>query len=741
MNTAAAGEASELGATSVGVAARQSAAARWSVSERPRWLDTVPEGAYRPVGRAATVVHRMPGRVRLRIARLKADDAFAHRYARYVATRPGIREVRVQRACASVVVVYDPQQWPPAEAVAMLTDLAEQELAGPLTDDTSRPTAPDHPWWHGLLAPTAALGISLLGAPPLLATAGLAIAALPIARRAAHALAHERRFNVDALDTTAITVLVAQGSLVTPAGLAWMVALGEGLRERTARASRREAATLLASLQRLAWVLRDGRPTAVPADAIVPGETVFLHPGELVPVDGTILSGDALLNQSALTGESAPVLRGIGETVLAGTLLQEGAVRVRAERVGGATHASRIVQLLDDAPTHDTRAANHAAQFADRLVVPTLGAAALMAGLTGSMRRAASILILDMATGIRVAAPTAVLSTMRRATRSGIVLRSGRAIEQLAEADAVVFDKTGTLTLGRPTVAAIYAIGDRWTPDQLLALAASAERGVHHPAAAAIRAEATRRGVPIVDPSAWEYHLGRGVSATIEGHDVLVGSTHFLKEQGVKRLAKAPACPLVGSTASVAVDGDLVGVILSEDPLRPEAPAVVDALRRGGIRRIVVLTGDRRDVGREVGRRLGVDEVIAESFPEQKVEAVQDLRSRGYHVAFVGDGINDSPALAYADVSVSLRHGADVARETADILLMDHGLRGLPEAVRISRAGMRTLRQGIGIVAAPNALAFALTVVGRLNPLGATLLSNGSALAAGAHALSPMLGP
>lgn len=681
------------------------------------------------------VVHRVPGRIRLRIPRLKKEPAFAERYAQFVAAQPGVKSVRVNRACASAVVEYDLQLLPPSEVAAALTALSVRGFSAP---DAHVQAFQPRALWRALVTPALAFAFAAFGAPPGIVIAGLAAAAVPVVRRAAKALVMERRLTVDSLDAGAVTVMLGQGNVAAAAGLLLLVALGESIRERTARSSRLEMAALLASLRRQTWVVREGRVVAVPADRVIAGERVEVHPGELILVDGPVHSGIALVDQSTLTGEATPVRRTLGDTVYAGTLVREGALQVTAERVGAATRASQIIQLQAAAPVQDTRAANYAARFADRLVAPTFALAAVTGALSGNAGRSASILITDYATGIRVSTPTAVLAAMRQAARSGVVLRSGRALEQLAIIDTVVFDKTGTLTVGRPTIRSVRVLERAWSQEDVLAWAASAERGIQHPAAAALRGAAAQRGLSLLPAEDWRYHMGLGVAARVEGRDVLLGSARLLADYGIDVHDPDDASDAV-STVYLAVDGRPVGAISSEDPIRPEAQAVIRALRGRGVQRILLLTGDRQVVADHAGRRVGVDTVIAEQFPEQKAAVVRGLRQKGYRVAFVGDGINDSPALAYADVSVSLRHGADVARETADVLLMERGLAALPDAMAIAQHGMRVLRQSVALVAAPNTIALALAVTGRLSPVAATIINNGSTIVAGLHALSPLL--
>ncbi len=689
-----------------------------------------------------SVVHELPGRVRLRVPLLARDPRLAAVVSKYLEARPGVQRVRAAPACASLIIGFDPRQTAVADLVALLRDGVQLAPAS-AQQGTSVVRQIARPGVSALVCGGLALGLSLIGAPALV-TAGLTAAgAVPILARAGRGLFGERHLTVDALDATAVGVLVARGDLVAASLSVALIAGGEYIRTLTARRSRSALAGLLSSSGRFAWVMRGARKERLPAAQLTTGDTIVVYPGDLVLVDGVVIRGRALVDQKVLTGESTPVLKQPGDRVFASTLLTDGKLYVRTEQVGSATRAQRLVQILEAAPTHDTRLGNHARRVADRLVAPALALAGGIYAVTGDASRAAAVLICDFATGIRVAAPTAVLAAMTGAARQHLLIKGGRALEQLARVDTIVFDKTGTLTLGAPRVTQVRAFGRRTSTDEVLALAAAAEARLAHPAAQAIVQAAEERGLLVPEREDSRYSVGLGVEATVRGERVLIGDHPFLARAGV-RLPKA-ALALAdrlgrrgASTAFVARDETAIGLIGYADAPRPEAAAVLRGLRDRGVRELIMVTGDNAQAAQFVARRVGITRVEADVFPAEKAEIVRRLQAEGHVVAVIGDGINDSPALAYADVSFSLKAGSDVARETADIVL--HGdLYGLPQAVDTAREAMRHIRESVAIVVAPNAAGLALSTAGAIGPVVATALNNGSSVAACLNALRPLL--
>lgn len=693
------------------------------------------------------VLHAVAGRVRLRVPLIAADAAYADTLAELARSEHGVVGVRVNRAAASIAVRYRPSL-----GDAALRKRLEEHVRSARDPALARGREGDRPgvgegrWRLGLPAITA--GLALLGGPlgfavpaPLIAGA-VAAAALPIARRAIYSVRVERKLNIDVLDMTAIVLTTLRGSYLAPAVMISLVEIGEAIRERTARASRREALDLLGSMAHSVWLERGGDRQRVPIERVTAGDTVVVYPGDRIPVDGRILDGRGLIDAHQLTGEAMPVLREEGQRVYASTLMREGHLHIGVEQVGDETRAGRIIRLMQDAPVHDTRIEDYAAKVADRAVLPAflLSGAVLLA--TRNPARAASILITDLMTGIRVSVPTTVLAALTSAARQGILIRSGRALEQLAGVDVVVFDKTGTLTRGEPTVAAVEAVDDAMSPAEVLTLAATAEQRLTHPVAEAVVRYARERGVSPGRRHGWRYEIGLGVRATIEARTVLVGSDRLLEREGID-LDRLPALAAGGgSRIYVAADGRVCGAMTYLDPPRPEGEAVVAALSQSLGIEVHMLTGDKSQAARAVADATGIDRenTHAELFPEEKARVVRELRAAGRTVAFVGDGVNDLPALAYADVSVSFGGATDVARETADVVLMDDDLRGLPHAIAAGRNALRLIRQNIGIVAGTNLGALGLAAVGSLGPVAAALIHNGSTIVAGANGLRPLAG-
>jgi P-type Cu2+ transporter len=687
------------------------------------------------------IVHRIPGRIRFRVPALRSHPELAERLLAAGMAHPGVRSVRVNLACASVVVEGDTTAGSERDSLGLihtwLATPSERRRSDPSPASPIRRLVP-------LGLALASVALTFLGGWWQALAVALSVAgALPIGRRALTSLVAQRRLTVDQLDSAAIGLLVALGDVRGAALISGLVALGEEIRERTGRRSQRAALDLQAALGRSAWLVRGQTKIQVGVDQLRVHDTVVVYPGDLVPVDGLVVDGSATVDQKLLTGEAMPILKAKGDRVFAGTDVADGRIYVRAEAVGKTTRAGWIVKVLEEAPVLDSRAVSYANRFADRLVAPTFALAGLSLALTGNFARAAAILIVDFATGIRVSAPTTIMATLGRAARDGILIKGGRAVEQLATADAIVFDKTGTLTHGEPDVTDVVSLNPEFTPDDVLALAASAEQRLRHPTARAVVRHARHRHLAIPRRQEFQYTTGLGVLARIKGRSVRVGSARFLAAAGfpVDRL-DGVATRLSSTGASlvyVAVDDTLAGLLAYRDPLRAEASAVIERLRALGVREILIVTGDEIATAQMVAGALGVRRVHASALPDEKAEIVRELQRQGHTVAVVGDGINDSPALSLADVSVSLPHGADVARETADVVLMEPDLWGLVHAIQMAREGIGLIRQNLVIIGVPNAAAMALATAGRLSPVGATLLNNGSTIVAAVNSLRPLM--
>ncbi len=499
----------------------------------------------------------------------------------------------------------------------------------------------------------------------------------------------------------------------TAALIITLIKLGKLLEVRAKGETGAAIRELMGLRAKTARVLREGVETDVPADEVVVGDVVLVRPGERIPVDGVVLDGRSAVDESMLTGESMPVEKAPGDTVVGAAMNREGALRLRATRVGAETALAQIIRLVRQAQGSKApiqRLADRVAAVFVPAVIVVAGGTFLTwwlvagAGFTPSLVRMVAVLVIACPCALGLATPTAVMVGTGRGAKLGVLFRSSTALERAQKLQVVVLDKTGTVTRGEPEVLEVAVRPPEGTPGGsaaeawLLGVTASAERRSEHPIAGAVVREARRRGVALREPSAFAAVPGRGVTATVDGHDVVIGSRRLLDEYGVRpdgleaearRIEAAARTPLW-----VAVDGSPVGLLAVADGVKEGSGEAVADLRRRGLR-VVMLTGDNRRTAETIAREVGIEEVRAEVLPDQKVDVVRELQASGAVVAMVGDGINDAPALAQADVGMAIGTGADVAMEAADLTLMRGDLRSVPQALALSAATMRTIRQNL----------------------------------------------
>lgn len=517
------------------------------------------------------------------------------------------------------------------------------------------------------------------------------------------------------LMTLGVIAALAVGEWATALVVVFFMRVGEYVENFTTEGARRAVKDLTAMIPQTARVERDGSEQEIPVSEVRNGDTVIVRPGEKVPVDGEVISGQATMDQSVLTGESMPVEVAAGTQVFAATIARLGSVRIRAARVGPDTTFGRVVKMVEEAEANRAEVQ----RFADRFSTFFLPVVAGIAALTFIIRRdplaAAAVLVVACSCSVALATPVAVLASIGASAKRGLLIKGGKYLESLARADVLLLDKTGTLTLGKPQVTDVISLNGL-DPAEILALAASAERYSEHPLAEAVRAATRERNLPLVEPQEFEALPGLGIRARIAGRRVVIGNRQLVP--GAAELAAAAELEQQGKTLLyLARDGELTAVIAAADTLRPEVPAALAALRDLGIRRIELLTGDNERTARALAEKLGVD-FRASLLPEDKISIVKAYQAQGHTVVMVGDGVNDAPALAQADVGIAMgAAGSDIAVEAAHIALMRDDWSLVPEVLRIARRTLRVVEMNLGFTAVYNLIGITLAALGFLPPI------------------------
>jgi len=538
----------------------------------------------------------------------------------------------------------------------------------------------------------------------------------------------ERKMTMELSMTIALLSALAIGEFFTALVITGFVLAAEVLEGLTVGRGRRAIQDLLDFLPRTVSVRRNNQAIEIPAESLRLSETVIVKPGGRIPVDGVVLSGRSFVEQAAITGEAMPVEKLAGDPVYAGTINQSGALELRADKLGRDTTFGKIVDAVERAEKSRAPIQKTADRLAGYLVYFALGAAVLTFVITHNLRSTISVVIVAGACGIAAGTPLAILGAIGRAAHKGAIIKGGLYLEALAEVDTVLLDKTGTLTFGTPQIRNVVS-ADGFTERQIIAAAAIAERKSEHPVAKAIIARAGELAIPVIEPDQFAYTPGKGVSADYRGEEIIVGNRTLLMERGVKRILPVNGHGAGGvSEAYVARAGQLLGTIRIADVLRPEAKSAVAAMRDMGLK-TVLLSGDAQEVTTLVGRDLGVDEAVGELLPDQKAKWIIELRGKNRKVAMVGDGINDAPALVEANVGIAMGSGTDVARESADVILIGSDLSKLVETLRIARRCRGIIMQNFVGTLVVDSIGVGMAAFGLLNPLLAAFIHVTSELA------------
>ena len=556
----------------------------------------------------------------------------------------------------------------------------------------------------------------------------------------------QRKIEVPVLDATAITVSLITKDFSTASSIMFLLGIGELLEEWTHKKSVDDLARSMSLNVSKVWLRTpENQEILVESSKIEKGDKVVVHMGNVIPFDGEVLDGDAMVNQASLTGESVPVQRTVGNTVFAGTVVEEGEITIRVKEVEGNNRFDQIVTMIEESEKLKSELEGKAEHYADKLVPWTLGATGLTYLLTRNVTKAMSILMVDFCCALKLAMPISVLSAIREASLYNVTVKGGKFLEAVAEADTIVFDKTGTLTKAHPSVGDVVNFNDEYSSDDMLRVAACLEEHFPHSMAKAVVDAASKKGLSHEEMhTKVEYIVAHGIATSINGKRTVIGSYHFVfeDEKCVVPAGKEPlfeSLPLYYSHLYLAIEGKLSAVICIEDPLRDEAAAVVTSLKKAGISKVVMMTGDSERTASVIAKKVGVDEYYAEVLPEDKAAFVEREKAKGRKVIMIGDGINDSPALSAANVGIAISDGAEIAREIADITVGSDDLYQIVTLKYISNALMKRIKSNYRKIVGFNSGLIALGVAGVLPPTTTALLHNGSTILISVNSMKNLL--
>lgn len=679
------------------------------------------------------IIADLPGYLRVRYGARAFSDEEGYGIAEELRRASGVTEVRTATANGSVLVRYDERDAGCRDRVlATLGSFQRNRLPKAAPSDNQAKYEADTKFIGDLSIKVAAYALRRVVLPAPLRAAWTVARSLRFIRAGLHHLIGKKELTVEVLDATAIAAAIFQGMYSSAGSVMLLLDISELLEEYTHARSRVALEQSLALNIQSVWLVSEDADIQVSLDDVRAGDRVRVRAGSMIPVDGEVIEGEAAVNESSMTGESRLVVKSAGKSVFAGTVVDDGSIVVEARQVGGQTRIENIVRMVEDSERLKAGVQSKAEHLADAIVPFSFLAFLAVLAFTRNTTKALSVLMVDYSCAIKLSTPVAVMSALREAAERGIVVKGGRYLETMAEADTIVFDKTGTLTTAHPAVESVMSFGDKSESD-ILRLAACLEEHFPHSMARAVVDEARRRGlVHENEPHAEvKYLVAHGISSNIDGKEVVLGSPHYVfEDEGVpatpdceRRIAaEAPGCSVI----YLAIDGKLEGAIAIADPVREEAAAAIAGLRDAGFTEIIMLTGDGRDAAEATARKLGIDEFRSQVLPEDKAQIVAEYQAQGRTVVMIGDGINDSPALATADCSVAMLDASDIAREVADVTLLDSSLDEILTLRRLSSALMRRIERNYRFIVAFNTALLACGVAGMLQPTASALLHNGS---------------
>lgn len=686
------------------------------------------------------VKHEIKGRIRVHFCQKRMTFEEADTLQYYLDSQEMITSSKVQERTQDATICYTGEK---SAVIALLRSFQYEKVDVPDVYRQNSGRETNREYWDKLVTKVVVHYGNKLFLPMPIRTVITGVKSVKYIYQGIHTLL-QRKIEVPVLDATAIGVSMFRGDISTAGSVMFLLGIGEILEEWTHKKSVDDLARSMSLNISRVWLCNDGQEMLVPTTEIQTGDLVRVHMGNMVPFDGTVAEGEAMVNQASLTGESEPVRKYIESMVYAGTVVEEGELTIRVKETNGSSKFDKIVTMIEESEKLKSRLESKAEHLADRLVPYTLLGTGITYLLTGNITKAISVLMVDFSCALKLAMPISVLSAIREASNYHVTVKGGRYLEAMAEADTIVFDKTGTLTKAQPTVKQVVAFNGM-SENELLRIAACLEEHFPHSMAkAVVQAAIDRHLVHEELHSKVEYIVAHGISSKINDKKVVIGSYHFVFEDEkcavpdgmMEAFDKLPSeC----SHLFMAIDHELAAVICIEDPLREEAAAVVRKLKETGISKVVMMTGDSDRTAKAIAARVGVDEYYSEVLPEDKASFVEEEKKAGRKVIMIGDGINDSPALSAADIGIAISDGAEIAREIADITVGADSLNELVTLKLISDGLMKRIHKNYRFIVGFNTGLIVLGVAGILQPATSALLHNTSTLMIGLKSMQDIL--
>ena len=686
------------------------------------------------------VKHEIKGRIRVHFCQKRMTFEEADTLQYYLDSQEMITSSKVQERTQDATICYTGEK---SAVIALLRSFQYEKVDVPDVYRQNSGRETNREYWDKLVTKVVVHYGNKLFLPMPIRTVITGVKSVKYIYQGIHTLL-QRKIEVPVLDATAIGVSMFRGDISTAGSVMFLLGIGEILEEWTHKKSVDDLARSMSLNISRVWLCNDGQEMLVPTTEIQAGDLVRVHMGNMIPFDGTVAEGEAMVNQASLTGESEPVRKYIESTVYAGTVVEEGELTIRVKETNGASKFDKIVTMIEESEKLKSGLESKAEHLADRLGPYTLLGTGITYLLTRNMTKAISVLMVDFSCALKLAMPISVLSAIREASNYHVTVKGGRYLEAMAEADTIVFDKTGTLTKAQPTVKQVVAFNGM-SENELLRIAACLEEHFPHSMAkAVVQAAIDRHLVHEELHSKVEYIVAHGISSKINDKKVVIGSYHFVFEDEKcavpdGMMEEFDKLPSECSHLFMAIDHELAAVICIEDPLREEAAAVVRKLKETGISKVVMMTGDSDRTAKAIAARVGVDEYYSEVLPEDKASFVEEEKKAGRKVIMIGDGINDSPALSAADIGIAISDGAEIAREIADITVGADSLNELVTLKLISDGLMKRIHKNYRFIVGFNTGLIVLGVAGILQPATSALLHNTSTLMIGLKSMQDIL--